>query len=47
MPKPQSTPSKTTHTPVKPKPSDAQTLAALAEIEQRRDYYHTCTNGEY
>ena len=27
--------------------SDAETIAAIAQIEERQDYYHTCINGGY
>ncbi|WP_377480092.1 MAG: hypothetical protein P2A85_11780 [Microcoleus anatoxicus] len=27
--------------------SDPETMAALTQIEERRDYYHTCINGGY
>jgi len=27
--------------------SDAATMAALTQLEERRDYYHTCINGGY
>jgi hypothetical protein len=27
--------------------SDAATIAALTQLEERRDYYHTCINGGY
>ncbi|MGB8691410.1 MAG: hypothetical protein WCD53_29375 [Microcoleus sp.] len=27
--------------------SDPETMAAIAQIEERRDYYHTCINGGY
>ncbi|WP_341737904.1 hypothetical protein [Microcoleus sp. CAWBG640] len=27
--------------------SDAATMAALTQIEEHRDYYHTCINGGY
>ncbi|MEG4520311.1 MULTISPECIES: hypothetical protein [unclassified Microcoleus] len=27
--------------------SDPATMAALTQLEERRDYYHTCINGGY
>ncbi|MEG5031152.1 hypothetical protein QUB36_28955 [Microcoleus sp. AT8-B1] len=27
--------------------SDPETMAALTQLEERRDYYHTCINGGY
>ncbi|MEJ6485937.1 hypothetical protein N0Y54_32500 [Nostoc punctiforme UO1] len=27
--------------------SDPETIAALTQLEERRDYYHTCINGGY
>jgi len=27
--------------------SDEATMAALTQLEERRDYYHTCINGGY
>jgi hypothetical protein len=27
--------------------SDSETAAVLAQIEAKRDYYHTCINGGY
>lgn len=27
--------------------SDAETIAAIDQIEARQDYYHTCINGGY
>ena len=27
--------------------SDSETMAALTQLEERRDYYHTCINGGY
>jgi hypothetical protein len=27
--------------------SDAATMAALTQLEERRDYYYTCINGGY
>ncbi|NJK65199.1 MAG: hypothetical protein HC941_00495 [Microcoleus sp. SU_5_3] len=27
--------------------SDPETMTALTQIEERRDYYHTCINGGY
>ncbi|MEZ2240384.1 hypothetical protein [Microcoleus sp.] len=27
--------------------SDPETMAALTQLEEHRDYYHTCINGGY